>query len=118
MSRFLMIVMVLSTSRDGGRSFGPANLVSADHWRITACPHRGGTVGIDGRGRIYATWYTEGTQARPDLYFAASDDGRRFGPRRRLHTSTTSIPDHVRMTHWNSRMAAPRSVYESATASP
>ena len=89
--------MVLSTSRDGGRSFGPANLVSADHWRITACPHRGGTVGIDGRGRIYATWYTEGTQARPDLYFAASEDGWRFGPRRRLHTSTTSIPDHARM---------------------
>ena len=54
-------------------------------------------MGIDGRGRIYATWYTEGTQARPDLYFAASEDGRRFGPRRRLHTSTTSIPDHVRM---------------------
>jgi hypothetical protein len=89
--------MVLSTSRDGGRSFGAANLVSADHWRITACPHRGGTVGIDGRGRIYATWYTEGAQGRPDLYFATSDDGRTFGPRRRLHTSSTSIPDHARM---------------------
>ena len=89
--------MVLSTSRDGGRSFGAASLVSADHWRITACPHRGGSVGVDGRGRIYATWYTEGTQARPDLYFATSDDGRTFGPRRRLHTSSTSIPDHARM---------------------
>lgn len=89
--------MVLSTSRDGGRSFGVASLVSADRWRITACPHRGGTVGIDGRGRTYATWYTEGTQARPDLYFATSEDGRTFGPRRRLHTSSTSIPDHARM---------------------
>jgi len=89
--------MVLSTSRDGGRTFGAASLVSADRWRITACPHRGGTVGMDGHGRIYATWYTEGTQARPDLYFATSDDGKRFGPRRRLHTSSTSIPDHVRM---------------------
>lgn len=89
--------MVLSTSRDGGRSFGAANLVSADQWRITACPHRGGSVAIDGRGRTYATWYTEGTQARPDLYFATSEDGKRWGPRRRLHTSSTSIPDHARL---------------------
>ena len=64
---------------------------------ITACPHRGGTVGIDGRGRIYATWYTEGTQARPELYFAISEDGRRSGRATRLHTSSTSIPDHARM---------------------
>jgi hypothetical protein len=89
--------MVLSASRDGGRTFGAASLVSADRWRITACPHRGGSVGIDGRGRIYATWYTEETQARPDLYFATSEDGRTFGPKRRLHTSATSIPDHARM---------------------
>jgi hypothetical protein len=54
-------------------------------------------VGIDGRGRIYASWYTEGKQARPDLYFATSEDGRRFGAPRRLHTSATSIPDHARM---------------------
>ena len=89
--------MVLSASRDGGRTFGEASLVSADRWRITACPHRGGSVGMDGRGRIYVTWYTEGTQARPDLYFATSEDGRTFGSKRRLHTSATSIPDHARM---------------------
>ena len=89
--------MVLSTSRDGGRSFGSARLVSADHWHITGCPHRGGSVGIDGRGRIYATWYTEGAEGRPDLYFATSDDGRTFGSKHRLHTSSTSVPDHVRM---------------------
>ena len=89
--------MVLSTSHDGGRSFGPATLVAADHWRITGCPHRGGSVGMDGRGRIYVTWYTEGTEGRPDLYFATSDDGRTFGAKRRLHTSSTSIPDHVRL---------------------
>src|SRR5678810_741327 len=34
---------------------------------------------------------------RPDLYFATSEDGRRFGAPRRLHTSATSIPDHARM---------------------
>src|SRR5262249_44161362 len=89
--------MVLSTSRDSGRSFGAASLVAADGWHITACPHRGGSVGGDGRGRIFATWYTEGTQARPDLYFATSEDGRTFGAKRRLHPPATSIPDHARM---------------------
>jgi len=89
--------MVLAVSRDGGRSFGDPTLVSADRWKINACPHRGGAVGLDARGRVYLAWYTEGTDIRPDLRFAMSPDGRRFGPPRRLHTSATSIPDHARM---------------------
>jgi hypothetical protein len=89
--------MVLAVSRDGGRTFGDPTLVSADHWKINACPHRGGAVGLDARGRVYMSWYTEGTDIRPDLRFAVSQDGRRFGPPRRLHTSATSIPDNARM---------------------
>jgi hypothetical protein len=89
--------MVLSASRDGGRSFTPPALVHADGWHITACPHRGGAIGMDGRGRVYASWYSEGKESRPDLFFAMSTDGRRFEPRRRIHTSTTSIPDHARV---------------------
>jgi hypothetical protein len=89
--------MVLAVSRDGGRTFGDPTLVSADHWRINACPHRGGAVGLDAKGRVYMSWYTEGSDIRPDLKFAVSTDGRRFGPPRRLHTSATSIPDQARM---------------------
>jgi len=89
--------MVLAVSRDGGRSFGDPTLVSADRWKINACPHRGGAVGLDARGRVYMSWYTEGTDIGPDLRFAISQDGRRFGPPRRLHTSATSIPDNARM---------------------
>ena len=89
--------MVLSGSRDGGRSFAPPALVHADGWHIPACPHRGGAVGVDGRGRVYASWYSEGKDSRPDLFFATAADGQKFGPRRRIHTSTTSIPDHARM---------------------
>ena len=106
--------MVLSASRDGGRTFAAAALVHADRWHITGCPHRGGTVGIDGSGRIYATWYTEGRQMRPDLLFATSDDGRRFGAPRRLHTSATSIPDHARMAVDQAGRAA--IVWEDSTA--
>jgi hypothetical protein len=89
--------MVLAVSRDGGRTFGDARLVSADHWKINACPHRGGAVGLDAKGRVYMSWYTEGSDIRPDLKFAVSADGQRFGPPKRLHTPATSIPDQARM---------------------
>jgi hypothetical protein len=89
--------MVMAVSRDGGRTFGDPTLVSADHWKINACPHRGGAVGLDAKGRVYMSWYTEGSDIRPDLKFAVSTDGQRFGPPRRLHTSATSIPDQARM---------------------
>jgi hypothetical protein len=89
--------MVLATSRDGGRSFTPPALVHADGWKIAACPHRGGSVASDARGRLYAVWYTEGTEGRPDLLFATSTDARRFSAPRRLHTAPGSIPDHVRL---------------------
>jgi hypothetical protein len=106
--------MVLAVSRDGGRSFGDPALVSADRWKINACPHRGGAVGLDERGRIYMTWYTEGTDIRPDLRFAVSTDGRRFGPAKRLHTAATSIPDHARMAVDPAGRAA--IVWEESTA--
>ena len=71
-------------------------------------------MGVDGRGRIYATWYTEGAEGRPDLYLATSADGRTFGPKRRLHTSSTSIPDHARMAVQPDGRAV--IVWEDATA--
>jgi hypothetical protein len=89
--------MVLAVSRDGGRTFGTPALVHADGWKIAACPHRGGSVATDGRGRLHAVWYTEGAAGRPDLLFASSGDGRRFSTPRRLHTAPGSIPDHVRL---------------------
>jgi hypothetical protein len=89
--------MVLAASRDGGRTFGAPTLVHADGWKIPACPHRGGSIASDGRGRLYTVWYTEATEGRPDLLFATSADGRRFSAPRRLHTASGSIPDHVRL---------------------
>jgi hypothetical protein len=89
--------MVLSRSSDGGRTFEPAATVHADRWTIAACPHRGGQVAADARGRRYAVWYTEGTAGRPDVLFAIAADGRRFGAPRRVHTATGSVPDHARL---------------------
>jgi hypothetical protein len=89
--------MVVATSRDGARTFDAPALVHADGWKIPACPHRGGSIAADARGRLYAVWYTEAADGRPDLLFATSADGRRFSAPRRLHTATGSIPDHVRL---------------------
>ena len=89
--------MVLAVSRDGGRSFAAPALVHADGWKITACPHRGGSIAADAKGRLYAVWYTEATEGRPDVLFATSTDARRFSPPRRLHTATGSIPDQARL---------------------
>ena len=88
---------MLAVSRDGGRSFVAPALVHADGWKITACPHRGGSVAADATGRLYAVWYTEATEGRPDVLFATSTDARRFSPPRRLHTATGSIPDQARL---------------------
>ena len=89
--------MVVGLSRDGARSFSLAGLVHADRWKINACPHRGGSVAMDGRGRVYLAWYTETAEGQPRMLFAASPDGLRFGPPSRLNTAAGYIPDQVRL---------------------
>jgi hypothetical protein len=54
-------------------------------------------VAIDGRGRVHALWYTEGTRNEPDVLYAIAADGTRFAAPRRVHVSTASIPDHARL---------------------
>jgi hypothetical protein len=89
--------MVLAVSRDGGRTFAPPALVHADRWQIAACPHRGGAVDTDKAGRLFLAWYTEGPQDQPRLLFSVSPGGRQFAEPKRLDSSSSSIPDHVRL---------------------
>lgn len=89
--------MVLGLSRDGGRAFAPVTQVHADRWQTTACPHRGGTAGMDGSGRLYLSWYTEGAKEEPSLLFTVSADGQHFTSPTRLDQATASIPDHPRL---------------------
>ncbi|MBM4256117.1 MAG: hypothetical protein FJ147_09495 [Deltaproteobacteria bacterium] len=89
--------MTVRLSSDGGLSFSPTTRVHKDRWQLNACPHRGGTVGIDAQGRVYTTWYTEGAKQQPAILFATSKDGKRFSSPLRLDTSRGSVPDHVRM---------------------
>jgi hypothetical protein len=90
--------IVLAKSEDRGQTFSPPSLVHKDNWVFSACPHRGPSIGFDRFGRIYVGWYTEGTNEQPRLLVATSDDqGRTFSSPVSLHTSTTSLPDQMRM---------------------
>jgi hypothetical protein len=90
--------IVLAKSEDRGQTFSSPLLVHKDNWVFSACPHRGPSIGFDRFGRIYAGWYTEGTDEQPRLSIATSDDqGRTFSSPVSLHTSTTSLPDQMRM---------------------
>jgi hypothetical protein len=65
---------------------------------MPACPHRGGGVAIDAKGRSYVAWYTEGENERPGIYFARADlDGGVVSKPVRIDESIASIPDHVRV---------------------
>lgn len=87
--------MVLALSSDDGATFAPATRVNEDRWEMPACPHRGGGVGVDAQGRVHVAWYTEGTDGKPALFHASSDDGKTFTAPQRLDASAGSIPDHV-----------------------
>lgn len=89
--------MVLARSRDGGRAFDPPALVHADRWKIPACPHRGGSLATDARGRLYAAWYTEGAQGQPAMLFASAPEARPFAAPKRVSAALGSIPDRVRL---------------------
>jgi hypothetical protein len=90
--------VVLAKSADQGRTFSPPRLVHRDGWVFPACPHRGPSLAFDRYGRLYVSWYTEGTDEQPRLLFSTSDDrGRTFSPPVPLHTSMTSLPDQLRM---------------------
>lgn len=90
--------IVLARLTDQGRTFSEPIRVSKDGWVFPACPHRGPSVAFDRFGRLYIAWYTEGTDEQPRLLLAVSDDGgKTFSKPMSLHTSTTSLPDHLRM---------------------
>ncbi len=66
--------MVVSTSRDGGQTFGAPVRVAADNWKLNGCPDSGPTI-VESDGQSYVAWLTEGTEDKARLRLAWSDDG-------------------------------------------
>jgi hypothetical protein len=75
--------MVLARSRDGGRTVAAVTRVRIDSWRITACPHRGGSVAIDARTRkVPGTSPTCSTPPLPMASASACPSACTFPPHR------------------------------------
>jgi hypothetical protein len=89
---------VVARSNDNGRTYSSPVIVGHDQWIFPACPHRPSSIGVDGQGRLYVVWYTEGPDETPGVYLAMSDDeGRTFTPRRILNRSKGTFPDKPHM---------------------
>lgn len=65
---------------------GPVRRVSADEWKIEACPHHGPSIAILPDGSYHVAWFTDGS-ARKGLFYARADNGDTpFGAPRALST--------------------------------
>ena len=85
--------IAIARSADGGRTFGAPVRVSADEWKIDACPDDGPALAIDGTGAIHVAWPTllqEGASPHMAIFEAVSHDGgATFSPRARVDASAT-----------------------------
>jgi hypothetical protein len=81
---------VLRTSTDGGASFAAPVEISNDGWQVPSCPHSGPSLGLDSRGRIHVSWFTQGrSEKEAGIYYSVSTDGgKSFAARRLIHANT------------------------------
>jgi hypothetical protein len=81
--------IAIARSLDGGRTFSDPVRVSADDWKIDACPDDGPAMAIDGAGTLHVAWptlATDGGTARIGIFHATSTDGGlTFSPRTRVN---------------------------------
>jgi hypothetical protein len=70
--------MVISASRDGGRTFAPPVRVHDDGWKLNGCPDSGPAL-AESHGALFVAWMTAGRDERPRIELARSTDGRSFG---------------------------------------
>jgi hypothetical protein len=87
--------IAFTLSRDGGRTFAPPLRVSDDKWVLEGCPDDGPALAIDRARRVHVVWPTLITENNAEtiaLFYATSDDGKRFTPRERIPAQ--GMPHH------------------------
>lgn len=93
----------VATSADKGETWGKPAPVFKDGWKIKGCPHVGPAMTVM-NGKLYVTWFTEGSND-PAIYLAVSNDGgRTFAPRTKLSVGTTD-PTHPQIVVNEDRLA-------------
>jgi hypothetical protein len=101
--------IAVARSVDGGRTFGDPVRVSADNWKIDACPDDGPAMTMDGEGVLHVTWptlVTDPDARRMGIFESASRDGGvTFSPRARVDAAAGG-PAHPRIATGNSGRSA------------
>ena len=92
--------IAVARSVDGGRTFSSPVRVSADNWRIDACPDDGPAMALDPGGALHVVWPTlvgGGRDAHIAIFEAESrDGGATFTPRVRI-SDPTAAASHPRI---------------------
>lgn len=85
--------MAFMTSRDGGRTFGAPQRVSADGWAIDGCPEDGPAVAVDARSTVHLAWPTvvNGAGQYKAVFYASSADGVAVSPRVQVSPRNRSV---------------------------
>ena len=85
--------MAFATSRDGGRTFGAPQRVSADGWAIDGCPEDGPAVAVDARSTVHLAWPTvvNGAGQYKAVFYASSADGTAVSPRVQVSPRNRSV---------------------------
>jgi BNR repeat-like domain len=92
--------IAIARSTDGGGTFGAPQRVSADNWKIDACPDDGPSLAVENGGAIHVAWPTlmqdEATPHMAIFEAISRDGGATFSPRRRVDASRTGA-SHPRL---------------------
>jgi len=93
--------IAVARSTDGGRTFSPPVRVSADNWKIDACPDDGPAMALTPDGRLHVVWPTlvnDPDKARLGIFHAVSADaGSTFSSRERIDGARGTDPAHPRL---------------------
>jgi hypothetical protein len=104
--------IAFALSRDGGRTFAAPVRVSDDGWVLNGCPENGPALAVDARHGVHVVWPTvvngSASSSEPTLalFYASSQDGRRFSARQLIPTDGTPRHPQVAITSRGSLVVA------------
>jgi len=92
--------IVVSTSQDGGRTFGEPVKVHEDGWEIKGCPDSGPSL-VESNGRLWIAWMTAGKDNRARILVSRSDEAARSFEKPIMVSGDVLDPNHPSMKAGN-----------------
>lgn len=88
--------VVVSRSRDRGKSWSAPVRARDDGWVYPGCPHAGPSLEVDARGRLHLGWWT-GKEGEAGVYYARSEDGGRTFTAQPIAVGKHARPAHIQL---------------------